>query len=82
LVREFIGCVGPFALLTAPLGDGPDPFTEFTPELRIRLPLPSLAFVMPSCARADVPNTTMQKTTHVNFMHCTSALKLTLVPPI
>jgi hypothetical protein len=38
------------------------------PVLRIRLPLPSLAFDTPYCAIAEVPQANMQKIASVNLM--------------
>ena len=44
------------------------PLAGCMPVLRIRLPLPSLAFDTPYCAIAEVPQANMQKIANVNLM--------------
>ena len=62
---ELVGGVGAGALSIGPLrlfaGAGLELLTGFVPVLRIRLPLLSLAFDMPDCAKAEVPQANMQK---------------------
>jgi len=58
------------ALLIGPLLIGPwlIPLTGFVPALRIRLPLPSLAFEIPYCASEEVTHANMQKIANANLM--------------
>ena len=44
------------------------PLAGLMPVLRIRLPLPSLAFDMPYCANAEVAHANMQKIANANLM--------------
>lgn len=57
--------IGPLKLLA---GAWLDPLAGFMPVLRIRLPLPSLAFDTPYCASAEVPHASMQKIANANLM--------------
>jgi hypothetical protein len=69
-IRELVvgGWAG--ALLIGPLLIGPwlIPRTGFVPVLRIRLPLPSLAFEMLYCASAEVAHANTQKIANTNLM--------------
>jgi hypothetical protein len=44
------------------------PLTGVVPVLRIRLPLPSLAFEIPYCASAEVTHANMPKIANANLM--------------
>jgi hypothetical protein len=59
------GLMGPFKLLT---GARSQFRPGFIPELRIRLPLPSLALDTPYCASAELLQATRQRTANVIFM--------------
>jgi hypothetical protein len=65
--RELVVGDGAGTFMVGPLTE-PWFVTGFVPLLRIRLPLPSLAFDTPYCAAAEVPQANMQKIANVIFM--------------